>query len=158
MAGPGGRLLSMAGCGSGRSAGPAGRRRRERDRRGGRGGDRGRGRGRGGGRGGWRGGGGGGGGAAGGAGGVRAPARRGRVAGRRGRAPLIWLVPADRAAWRPGADGYALVLCAGYWDRAVFAAAAAGVAAGGLLGWEAFTEAARRARPRLPAEWCLRPG
>jgi len=29
---------------------------------------------------------------------------------------------------------------------------------GGLLGWEALTEAARRERPRLPAQWCLRPG
>jgi hypothetical protein len=79
-------------------------------------------------------------------------------AGRRGLAPLISLVHADLAAWRPAPAGYALVLCTGYWDRAVFGAAAAAVAAGGLLGWEAFTADARRARPRLPAEWCLRPG
>jgi hypothetical protein len=27
-----------------------------------------------------------------------------------------------------------------------------------VLGWEAFTTAARQARPALPAAWCLRPG
>jgi hypothetical protein len=27
-----------------------------------------------------------------------------------------------------------------------------------VLGWEAFTIAARRVRPTLPAAWCLRPG
>jgi hypothetical protein len=36
--------------------------------------------------------------------------------------------------------------------------AAGAVAAGGLLGWEAFTLAAQRERPRLPAAWCLGPG
>jgi hypothetical protein len=40
----------------------------------------------------------------------------------------------------------------------VFAVAAGAVAAGGLLGWEAFTLAARRERPRLPADWCLGAG
>jgi hypothetical protein len=33
-----------------------------------------------------------------------------------------------------------------------------GVAAGGLLAWEAFAAEARRTRPRLPAQWCLSPG
>jgi len=36
--------------------------------------------------------------------------------------------------------------------------AAGAVAGGGLLGWEAFTLAAQRDRPKLPADWCLRPG
>ncbi|MBO0772645.1 MAG: class I SAM-dependent methyltransferase, partial [Actinobacteria bacterium] len=29
---------------------------------------------------------------------------------------------------------------------------------GGLLGWEAFTDAARRVRPGLSADWSLGPG
>jgi len=77
----------------------------------------------------------------------------------RGVADLVTLVHADLLSWRPPAGQfYALVLCTGYFDRAVFAVAARAVAAGGLLGWEAFTMAARRGRPRLPAEWCLGPG
>ena len=40
----------------------------------------------------------------------------------------------------------------------MFAAAASGVADGGVLAWEAFTTQARRERPGLPAEWCLAPG
>jgi hypothetical protein len=32
------------------------------------------------------------------------------------------------------------------------------VAAGGVLGWEAFTAEARRARPGLCDDWCLEPG
>jgi hypothetical protein len=32
------------------------------------------------------------------------------------------------------------------------------VVAGGVLGWEAFTLDARRARPGLSAAWCLGPG
>jgi SAM-dependent methyltransferase len=81
-----------------------------------------------------------------------------REAQRRGLGDLLTLVHADLTAWCPRPHGYALVLCTGYWDRAVFATAAQAVAAGGLLGWEAFTSAARQARPGLPAEWCLRPG
>jgi SAM-dependent methyltransferase len=77
---------------------------------------------------------------------------------RRGLGDLITLVHADLGEWRPAPGGYALVLGTGYWDRAVFAASAAAVAAGGALGWEAFTAAARAARPGLPAEWCLHPG
>ena len=77
---------------------------------------------------------------------------------RRGLADLITLVHADLGEWRPPTGGYALVLGTGYWDRAVFAAAAAAVAARGALGWEAFTAAARAARPGLRAEWCLQPG
>lgn len=79
-------------------------------------------------------------------------------AARRGLAELITLVHADLAAWRPEPGRYALVLGTGYWDRAVFAGAVAGVAAGGLLAWEAFTAAARRARPGMPAAWCLEAG
>jgi SAM-dependent methyltransferase len=77
---------------------------------------------------------------------------------RRGIGDLITLVHADLAAWRPLPGCFALVLCTGYWDRAVFAAAADAVAAGGLLGWEALTAAARRMRPGLCAGWCLDPG
>jgi SAM-dependent methyltransferase len=79
-------------------------------------------------------------------------------ASRRGLGDLITLVHADLGAWRPGSGGYALVLCTGFWDRAVFATTAGAVAAGGVLGWEAFTAEARRARPGLWARWCLEPG
>jgi hypothetical protein len=82
----------------------------------------------------------------------------GEQARRRGLGDLITLVHADLRAWRPAPGGYALVLCTGYWDRTVFAAATAAVAADGLLAWEAFTLEARAARPSLPAEWCLSPG
>jgi len=50
------------------------------------------------------------------------------------------------------------VLCTGFWDRRVFAAAADTVADGGLLAWEALTAEARRTHPGLPAQWCLAPG
>jgi hypothetical protein len=40
----------------------------------------------------------------------------------------------------------------------VFATAAAAVADGGLLAWEAYADDARRTRPGLPPEWCLQPG
>jgi SAM-dependent methyltransferase len=84
----------------------------------------------------------------------------GAEAERRGLDRLITLVQADLtgADWRPRPASYALVLCTGYWDRGAFASAVPAVAAGGLLGWEAFTAAARRVRPRLPAAWCLGPG
>lgn len=79
-------------------------------------------------------------------------------AARRGLAGLITLVHADLAAWRPGQGGYAFVLCTGFWDRAVFAVAAAAVRPAGMLAWEAFTDDARMRRPHLPPGWCLRPG
>ena len=82
----------------------------------------------------------------------------GAEAQRRGLGQLIALEQADLGAWRPEPGSYSLVVCTGYWDRPVFAAAAAAVAAGGLLGWEAFTADARRARPGLRAGWCLEPG
>jgi SAM-dependent methyltransferase len=71
---------------------------------------------------------------------------------------LITLVHADLATWHPRPRSHALVLCTGFWARDVFAAAAEAVASGGLLGWEAFTIAARSARPGLPPDWCLGPG
>jgi SAM-dependent methyltransferase len=77
---------------------------------------------------------------------------------RGGLSELITLVHADLGEWRPGPRCYSLVLCTGYWDRAVFSAATGAVTPGGVLGWEAFTADARRVRPRLPAEWCLDPG
>jgi SAM-dependent methyltransferase len=79
-------------------------------------------------------------------------------ASRRGLGSRITTVQADLAAWAPDPGGYALVLCTGYWDTAAFAAAAGAVAPGGVLGWEAFTAAARQARPGLCADWCLAPG
>ena len=66
---------------------------------------------------------------------------------------------ADSAYFRhPDPAGYSLVLCTGFWDPAVFAVAARAVAPGGVLGWEAFTKAARQARPTLnpacaPRSW-----
>jgi SAM-dependent methyltransferase len=81
-----------------------------------------------------------------------------REAGRRGLRELITPIHADLGEWRPEPERYALVLCTGYWERAVFGPAARAVAPGGLLGWEAFTQAARSVRPGLPAVWCLGPG
>ena len=77
---------------------------------------------------------------------------------RRGLGGLITVRHADLAALHLAPRHYALVLCTGFWDRAVFAEAAQSVAPGGLLGWEAFTPAALRARPKLCADWCLAPG
>ena len=82
----------------------------------------------------------------------------GREAQRRGLAGRITLVQADLASWRPDPAGYPLVLCTGFWDPAVFAVAARATAPGGVLGWEAFTTAARQARPTLNAAWCLNAG
>jgi len=81
-----------------------------------------------------------------------------REAGRRQVAGLVREVHADLTAWRPEPASYALVLCTGYWDRALFADAAQAVLPGGLLGWEAFTADALRVRPGMPAQWCLRDG
>jgi SAM-dependent methyltransferase len=77
---------------------------------------------------------------------------------RRGLAGRITLVHADLASWRPDPAGYALVLCTGFWDPAVFAVAVRATKPGGVLGWEAFTVAARQARPTLNPAWCLGPG
>jgi SAM-dependent methyltransferase len=82
----------------------------------------------------------------------------GAEAGRRGLGHLITLVHADLSSWAPEPRSYALVLCVGFWDAAVFGAAAAAVADGGLLAWEALTAEARRTHPGLPQEWCLKPG
>ena len=82
----------------------------------------------------------------------------GEEARRRGLDHLITLVHADLSAWTPEPRSYALVLATGFWLPAVFTAAAAAVADGGLLAWEAYADYARRTRPDLPAEWCLQPG
>ena len=81
-----------------------------------------------------------------------------REARRRGLSDLITVVHADLETWRPAPRRYALVLCTGYWDPAVFAAAAEAVAAGGALGWQALTAEARRVKPELCSRWCLDPG
>jgi hypothetical protein len=73
----------------------------------------------------------------------------------RGVRALTGIVQADLTAWRAPGPVFALVLCTGYWDPDVFAAAASAVAPGGLLAWEAFT---LDAAPRIPPEWCLRDG
>jgi hypothetical protein len=82
----------------------------------------------------------------------------GDEARRQGLGHLITLVHADLSAWSPEPGSYALVLCTGFWDSAVFTAAAGAVAPGGLLAWEAFTAEARRSHPGLAPEWCLAPG
>ncbi len=82
----------------------------------------------------------------------------GAEARRRGLEQLITLIHADLAGWRPPARPYALMLCTGWWAREVFGTAAAAVAPGGLLGWEALTAEARQARPSLLPEWCVAPG
>jgi SAM-dependent methyltransferase len=84
--------------------------------------------------------------------------RLAREARRRGLSDLITLIHADLETWRAEPGSHALVLCIGYWDSAVFAAAADAVSPGGALAWEALTADARRARPDLPARWCLNPG
>ena len=82
----------------------------------------------------------------------------GDEARRQGLGHLITLTHADLSAWSPEPRSHALVLCTGFWDSAVFTAAVAAVAPGGLLAWEALTAEARLARPDLPPEWCLAPG
>ena len=82
----------------------------------------------------------------------------GEEARRRDLARLVTLVHADLSAWSPEPGSYALVLCTGFWDAGVFAAAAAAVMNGGLLAWEALTAEARRTHPDLPSAWCLAPG
>ena len=82
----------------------------------------------------------------------------GEEARRRDLARLVTLVHADLSAWSPEPGSYALVLCIGFWDAGVFAAAAASVADDGLLAWEALTAEARRTHPDLPSAWCLAPG
>jgi len=82
----------------------------------------------------------------------------GAEAGRRGLGHLITLVHADLSGWAPAPRSYALVLGIGFWDAAVFRAAAAAVADGGLLAWEALTTEALRTHVSLPPEWCLAPG
>jgi hypothetical protein len=82
----------------------------------------------------------------------------GDEAERRGLGALITLVHADLSAWSARPRSYALVLCTGFWERAVFEAATEVVADRGLLAWEALTSEARRARPALPPDWCLAPG
>jgi len=77
---------------------------------------------------------------------------------RRGLGDLITVTHADLATLHLAPQHYALVLCTGFWDRTVFAEAARSVAPGGVLGWEAFTVAALRARPKLCPDWCLAQG
>jgi len=82
----------------------------------------------------------------------------GDEARRRGLGHLITLVQADLTAWSPEPRSHALVLCTGFWDRAVFVALTEAVTTDGLLAWEALTAEARDKHPGLPAEWCLAPG
>jgi hypothetical protein len=70
----------------------------------------------------------------------------------------VAMLQADLDTWRPPRASFALVLCTGYWDSELFAAAALAVLPGGLLGWEALTTGALQHRPGVPASWCVRPG
>jgi len=81
----------------------------------------------------------------------------GEEASRRGLEHLVVLIHADLAAWTPRPLSQAVVLCTGFWARDVFVTAAEAVMANGLLGWEALTTEARRERPDLSPDWCLRP-
>ena len=81
----------------------------------------------------------------------------GDEARRRGLEHRVTLIHADLAAWPLRPCSQALVLCTGWWDRAVFVGAAEAVTAGGLIGWEAFTAGAAQARPDLSPDWCLAP-
>jgi SAM-dependent methyltransferase len=80
-----------------------------------------------------------------------------REARRRGLSGLITVKHADLGTLQLPPRHFAVVLCTGFWDRAVFAGAAESVAPGGVLGWEAFTAEARHVRPKLCADWCLAP-
>jgi len=82
----------------------------------------------------------------------------GTEARRRGLGDLITLVHADLSGWAPEPQSYALVLGIGFWDAAVFRAAAGAVTDGGLLAWEALTAEALRGHPGLPPEFCVGPG
>jgi SAM-dependent methyltransferase len=82
----------------------------------------------------------------------------GDEARRRGLGHLITLVHADLYTWDPEPRAHALVLCIGFWDAAVFRTAAATVADGGLLAWEALTAGARQRHPDIPPEFCVGPG
>jgi SAM-dependent methyltransferase len=82
----------------------------------------------------------------------------GDEARRRGLGHLITVVHAELPSWSPEPRSHALVLCTGFWLSAAFAAAAAAVADGGLLAWQAYTAEARRAHPSLAVAWCLAPG
>jgi SAM-dependent methyltransferase len=82
----------------------------------------------------------------------------GEEARRRGLDHLITLVHADLSGWAPEPRSYALVLGIGFWDAGVFAVAAAAVADGGLMAWEALTAEARHRHPDLPPEFCVGSG
>jgi SAM-dependent methyltransferase len=82
----------------------------------------------------------------------------GDEARRRGLGHLITLVHADLSGRAPEPRSYALVLATGFWDANVFATAAAAVANGGLLAWEALTVEARWRHPGLQPEFCVGPG
>jgi SAM-dependent methyltransferase len=82
----------------------------------------------------------------------------GDEARRRGLDHLITLVHADLAGWSAVPGSQALIVCTGWWDRAVFAKAASAVAPGGLLAWEGLTTQASQTRADLPPQWCLGPG
>jgi SAM-dependent methyltransferase len=82
----------------------------------------------------------------------------GDEARRRGLGHLVTLVQADLAVWAPEPRSHALVLCTRFWLPAAFAAAADGVADGGLLAWQAYTAEGLQSHPSLDPRWCLAPG
>jgi hypothetical protein len=56
------------------------------------------------------------------------------------------IVQADLETWRPRPASCALVLCTGFWDIDLFAAATRAVLPGGVLAWEALTAGALGSR------------
>jgi len=89
----------------------------------------------------------------------------GDEARRRGLDGLVTLLHADLSAWAPGPRSYALVLCTGFWDAAVFATAVGAVgepasllpAGFALIGQSDLTGRERRqmlARRRAPEIAC----
>ncbi len=77
---------------------------------------------------------------------------------RRGLRSLLIPVQGDLACWSAREQSLALVVCTGFWDREVFAAAVRATAPGGLIAWEAFTTGILTDRPSFPQPWCLRDG
>ena len=68
------------------------------------------------------------------------------------------LVHADLASWRPDPAGYALVLCTGFWDPAVFALAARALHPVACSAGRRSPRPPAEARPTLNPAWCLGPG
>ena len=79
------------------------------------------------------------------------------VAKEHGLASRLTCVEADLNTWRPPAGRrYALVICAMYWEEAVFDYAWPAVCEGGILAWQSFTLDHLRYRPSQNPDWCFK--